>query len=37
MKDQSPSGGCVLKQYGFAVQVAQKKQSPSGGCVLKLY
>ncbi len=35
MGAQSPSGGCVLKQFGGEVISLPVNQSPSGGCVLK--
>ena len=36
MKNQPPSGGCVLKQRREPLGVRERAQPPSGGCVLKL-
>ena len=35
MKNQPPSGGCVLKQRREPLGVRERAQPPSGGCVLK--
>ena len=37
MKNQPPSGGCVLKQEHGTGVYTRDGQPPSGGCVLKLH